>query len=477
MLLGIIILIIIVLLIVFAVDELSGGYGIAICGLVFSAVVVFGYLYLKISGNRSYKADLIAKKEFAKEEQEFLIDNNIRGREFTFREYIKFIVTPTQFYVRSVKEQVGKIYERGDIKKVYAVPTTRSETQHYEDSWGAAKMGAVAGVASWFGIGTIADLNSLDNLSYDVLKTFVSITVCIEMKDGNKLSYCLMSNENVDDSSGARLTGEATQIGFLINTLKQKPSKKTKLNSIALNSFIPFDEEDKEAGKRLLPYAKGLPVDNGTHWYCACGTLNDEKTDKCSLCENAKETVFEKVTKENLESKKEEIKEQLRIEEEVRKKREKTLSYKIDKIKNKIKQMDKTSLILVGMALGAAIFTRISLRFHMYFDSDTEWLLEYVRVILIIIKAISIVFIVVEVIGLLFFKEQVRQKAELALIISCLAINIFYTILGIIVACLARDMNYTFFAVIINLPFTVAYFICRKKFSKINDSTAETKKF
>lgn len=69
---------------------------------------------------------------------------------------------------------------------------------------------------------------------------------------------------------------------------------------MVVNTFKPFNEEDSEAGKRLLPNAKGYPIDNLSHWYCACGKLNIADSKKCISCKLEKNTVFEKITEENI---------------------------------------------------------------------------------------------------------------------------------------------------------------------------------
>lgn len=120
-------------------------------------------------------------------------------------------------------------------------------------------------------------------------------------------------------------------------------------------------------------------------------------------------------------------------------------------------------LVLACIALGVAIFTLISLKFGISVSSENEWLIVLTRIFYYCQLIVALGFIVVEAIGLFHFKENVVKKLELALIITCCALNVIHAVLGIIAACLVRFINYAFMAIIFNLPFTIAYFICRKK--------------
>lgn len=71
--------------------------------------------------------------------------------------------------------------------------------------------------------------------------------------------------------------------------------------TIVVNTFKPFNEEDSEAGKRLLPNAKGYPIDNVSHWYCACGVLYSSDTKRCEKCNKSKNEIFTLITSENMQ--------------------------------------------------------------------------------------------------------------------------------------------------------------------------------
>ena len=90
-------------------------------------------------------------------------------------------------------------------------------------------------------------------------------------------------------------------------------------------TFKPFAEEETVAGKKLLPCSIGYPIDNTTHWYCACGTLNLKDSRKCFACGNEKSKVIQLITKENIQKEKEDIKQkelekQKELDEQNRKK-------------------------------------------------------------------------------------------------------------------------------------------------------------
>lgn len=74
---------------------------------------------------------------------------------------------------------------------------------------------------------------------------------------------------------------------------------------MVVNTFMPFNKEDLEVGKRLLPNAKGYPIDNVSHWYCACGALHSSNTQMCGKCNKSKKAIFclitpEKITEERV---------------------------------------------------------------------------------------------------------------------------------------------------------------------------------
>lgn len=72
-------------------------------------------------------------------------------------------------------------------------------------------------------------------------------------------------------------------------------------NIIVENEFKRFKRyENEEAAKRIIKIAQGLPIEKGSHWYCACGKLNWKHTEKCTSCNCDKKIVFKKITKENI---------------------------------------------------------------------------------------------------------------------------------------------------------------------------------
>lgn len=105
----------------------------------------------------------------------------------------KVVLNSDKLYIRKI---VGKYYDCNDIKKVKIRYQVNNEVIHYEDPDGAIKMGAVAGIASWFGIGTIADL---DSLGKDVLEQ--RLTIYIEFSITNTIVNLCAFNEIVKDNS------------------------------------------------------------------------------------------------------------------------------------------------------------------------------------------------------------------------------------------------------------------------------------
>lgn len=85
-----------------------------------------------------------------------------------------------------------------DCKKMKSVKISYQVNDELvdEDPYGAAKMGAVSGVASWFGIGTIVDFNSFSN---EVWKKRFAMYIVIEMND-KTLKLCA-ANEIVEDDA------------------------------------------------------------------------------------------------------------------------------------------------------------------------------------------------------------------------------------------------------------------------------------
>lgn len=131
----------------------------------------------------------------------------------------------------------------------------------------------------------------------------------------------------------------------------------------------------------------------------------------------------------------------------------------------KIKSIPREKLTLFIITLGALIFTLISRSFNIYYSSNSLWLGVLNSILGYLILIVSIGLIVANSIGLFKFDENILNKLEFITIITCLALNIIRVVLGIIATILV-SFNLTFIALIFNLPFTIAYFVYRKKVLK-----------
>ncbi len=118
----------------------------------------------------------------------------------------------------------------------------------------------------------------------------------------------------------------------------------------------------------------------------------------------------------------------------------------------------KKKLVLACIVLGAVIFTLVSLKFNIFVSLEYKWLITLVRVFYYLQLIIPLGFIVIEIIGLLQFKENIQKKLEFAIILTCFSLNVLHTVFGVLATCLGGSMNYAFISVILNLPLTVTYF-------------------
>lgn len=84
----------------------------------------------------------------------------------------------------------------------------------------------------------------------------------------------------------------------------------TTTKRLVANKFIPFSEEEKDIGASLMTSAKGYPIDNMTHWFCACGALCDKDVDACINCGTTKQEVFSTITENNVKKQQEIIAQQ-----------------------------------------------------------------------------------------------------------------------------------------------------------------------
>lgn len=101
---------------------------------------------------------------------------------------------------------------------------------------------------------------------------------------------------------------------------------KTKERRRVVNSFVPFNDEDRAAAQSLLPNAKGYPIEKGTHWFCTCGAVYSSEHDNCIKCGKSKKEIFSLVTSDEVEQEKEKKTDELRKKSKVRRKRIKILS-------------------------------------------------------------------------------------------------------------------------------------------------------
>ena len=70
---------------------------------------------------------------------------------------------------------------------------------------------------------------------------------------------------------------------------------------IVPDTFVPFSNEiECAAGQRLIPSAKGYPIEDEKYWVCCCGAVNVKNTINCVQCNFAKRDVIEKITEKSI---------------------------------------------------------------------------------------------------------------------------------------------------------------------------------
>lgn len=178
-----------------------------------------------------------------KEEEEYLKQNNINGKEYIIGgDFKKVILTTTKLYMRTKPLTLGNIFDRKDIKEAKIEMRINNKIVHYEDPDGAMKMGAVAGIASWFGIGTIADL---DSLGQDVLEKTVTVYIEIEIAN-EKLKYYVLNDEIIENNLILQRIENAEKF---IKDIKKK--KGTRKKTATKKKQIPEKSTNTEKSKTL----------------------------------------------------------------------------------------------------------------------------------------------------------------------------------------------------------------------------------
>ncbi|MDE6473709.1 MAG: leucine-rich repeat domain-containing protein, partial [Clostridia bacterium] len=110
-------------------------------------------------------------------------------------------------------------------------------------------------------------------------------------------------------------------------------------NEIVEYEFRRFEDgDDEQAAAQLVPSAKGYPIENGSHWYCACGKLNWKHSDTCSACKSEKNEVFKKINENAIEREKQKI-----------------VTIQDAKIKSKLKRKKTTVSVVAGLVTFAIL--------------------------------------------------------------------------------------------------------------------------
>ncbi len=227
---------------------------------------------------------------------------------------------------------------------------------------------------------------------------------------------------------------------------------------MVVNTFKPFKKDDLETGKRLLPNAKGYPIDNLTHWYCACGTLHSSIMQKCGKCNKSKKEIFSTLTPD-------------RMQEE---------NAKIQKDEQANSKKDKRKIIILACITFVAllftmipniVYTVLFPKFYIQFGDYSDFL--QCMTLLIIMSS---VLLIANAIGLIF-KGKILKIIELIAIIACLIINIISVVIsiefGVHTVGNYKDygdlLMFCFALSILNVPLAVTYFLCNneKVFDKI----------
>ncbi|MDE6667554.1 MAG: hypothetical protein K2K38_04305 [Clostridia bacterium] len=241
---------------------------------------------------------------------------------------------------------------------------------------------------------------------------------------------------------------------------------------MVVNTFKPFNEEDLEAGKRLLPNAKGFPIDNVSHWYCSCGLLYSSDMQKCGKCNKSKKEIFTLLTPESIDE------EKLKFNKNYAERKNKKAVLSTIVFANTL-----LTLILVGFYLLYQI--RAADLWYSWFWGywDTTIGVIIFNLLFILSLALSIGLFVVNFIGNrsivkdsrtlsnnkilnkideLFFDDKKFKKTALVTMIINMIVNIINCVYGVWFSCF-----YTFYLpILLNLPFTIAYIVLRKRYCK-----------
>ncbi len=159
----------------------------------------------------------------------------------------------------------------------------------------------------------------------DNVKAFQLNIACVsafgkEVERLSDVSIQEVDKKEIEFSSVIPLHGETRRVEIAIGqcllndgSIVEKCDKK-----MITNSFKPFAEEDRTAAQRLLPTAKGYPMDSATHWYCACGALHNAESDSCERCQRSKQEIFLRVTPEKIQEEKNKETSETKIENKKR---------------------------------------------------------------------------------------------------------------------------------------------------------------
>lgn len=284
----------------------------------------------------------------------------------------------------------------------------------------------------------------------DTAKAFTFNAKCYsdfgEVENLSDISLQDVDKNSLEFSKVVPLKAEVNRVDINIQQclLLDNSMVEPKGKQIVVNTFKPFNEEDSEAGKRLLPNAKGLPIDNVSHWYCACGALHSSDAQRCENCNKSKKEIFDLFTFQSIDDEKKQI----------------------EKNKSKIKTK---KLVLACITLGVLILTLIAFSFYVLVDGHNRiygiWIvLNKTLFILLILTSLGLV--IVNVLGWFLFKDRLFKRIQYATIITCLAINLINSVIGFTIG---YDFAAFYAPLIMNIPCTVIYFVCNneKLFDKI----------
>lgn len=246
-------------------------------GVAFGAAIgtiVFCIFYTMIVCAVTFGPKLYHKRclELEKQEVEYLKQNDINGKEYIIGgDFKKVILTTTKLYLRTKPLALGDIFDRKDIKDAKIEMKISNRIVHYEDPDGAMKMGAIAGVAIWFGISTIADLNSLGQ---DVLEEAVTVYIEIEIANA-KLKFYVINDETIKNNLSLQRIENAVK--FIKDIKGRKRSRKKTVNN---NKQI---REKSSTTKKLKTVKDNKTVETQKIYYKAFTEANDGNVSSMNL--------------------------------------------------------------------------------------------------------------------------------------------------------------------------------------------------